>query len=195
MAVSHSGNPASLPSDLPVPEDDGAARHLPGTAMPDLALPSTSGGEVLLSGLRERTVLYVYPQTARPGVPSPDGWDLIPGARGCTPEACGFRDQHAELLEAGADVYGMSSQSTPYQQEAVARLGLPFALLSDQDMRVASALRLPTFEAAGERFFKRLTLVITDGVIEHVFYPVFPPDQHAGQVLDWLRDHAAPGPG
>lgn len=182
---------AQLPAHLPVPEDDGAARHLPGLRLPDLSLPSTSGGAVLLSNLRSRTVLYVYPMTGRPGVPLPDGWDLIPGARGCTPEACAFRDHHAELQAAGADVYGISSQTTEYQREAVSRLHLPFPLLSDERLELAAALRLPTFEAQGRRLFKRLTLVVSAGMIEHVFYPIFPPDEHAGQVLAWLGEHPA----
>lgn len=187
MTVSQS-DLLSFPPDLPVPEDDGAARHLPGLRLPDLALPSTSGEEVLLSGLERHTILYVYPKTGQPGVPTPDGWDLVPGARGCTPEACGFRDHHADLLAVGADVYGLSSQSTEYQREAVSRLGLPFALLSDERMRTVDTLGLPTFELDGQRYFKRLTLVVAGGVIDHVFYPAFPPDRHAEQVLAWLRD-------
>src|SRR5579872_3819887 len=178
-----------LPANLPVPEDDGAAAHLPGMRLPDLSLPSTSGGVVLLSRLPSRTVLYVYPMTGRPDVPLPDGWDLIPGARGCTPEACAFRDHHADLRAAGAEVYGLSSQTTEYQREAVSRLHLPFPLLSDERLELADALRLPTFEIRGRRLYKRLTLVVSAGIIEHVFYPVFPPDEHAGQVVVWLRGH------
>jgi peroxiredoxin len=176
----------ALPPDLPAPTDDGAADHLPGLRLPDLALPSTSGGEVLLSGLDARTILYLYPRTGEPDRPVPDGWDLIPGARGCTPEACGFRDHHADLKAVGADVYGLSSQSTDYQREAATRLHLPFALLSDERLQLADALRLPTFTFAGMRLFSRLTLVVRGGVIEHVFYPVFPPDRHAADVLAWL---------
>lgn len=182
-----------LPAHLPVPTDDGAATHLPGLRMPDLSLPSTSGGAVSLSGLPSRTVLYVYPMTGRPGVPLPDGWDLIPGARGCTPEACAFRDHHAELQAAGAHVYGLSSQTTEYQREAVSRLHLSFPLLSDERLELADTLRLPTFETQGQRLFKRLTLVVSAGMIEHVFYPVFPPDEHAVQVVNWLREHNWPG--
>jgi peroxiredoxin len=173
---------------IPAPRDDGAADHLPGSPLPGLSLPSTAGGAVLLSGLTGRTVLYVYPMTGRPGVPLPEGWDSIPGARGCTPEACGFRDHHAELSAAGAHVYGLSSQPTDYQQEAASRLRLPFALLSDERLELAEALRLPTFEVEGRRLFTRLTLVVRAGVIEHVFYPVFPPGEHAEQVLAWLRE-------
>lgn len=180
---------ASLPAGLLVPEDDGAARHLPGMRLPDLALPSTTGGQVRLSALTARTVFYVYPMTGRPDVPLPEDWDLIPGARGCTAEACAFRDHYAGLRTAGAGVFGLSSQTTDYQQEAVSRLHLPFPLLSDERLELAGSLRLPTFEAQGQRLYKRLTLIVRDGVIEHVFYPVFPPDQHAEQVLTWLREH------
>ena len=178
-----------LPSDLPVPADDGAASHLPGRAMPALSLPATDGRRVALDGLGSgRTVIYVYPMTGRPGVDLPPGWDDIPGARGCTPESCGFRDHHAELLVAGADqVYGLSSQSSDYQAEAVDRLHLPFAMLSDERLALADALGLPTFSVDGMTLYRRLTMIVTNGAIEHVFYPVFPPDQHAQQVLDWLR--------
>lgn len=182
----------NLPADLPVPEDDGAAQHLPGTALPNVELLSTAGESVRIDGLAPgRTVLYVYPLTGRPGRDLPEGWDDIPGARGCTPESCGFRDHHRELLDAGAEaVFGLSSQDSDYQREAVERLHLPFAMLSDPNRRLASApLALPTFEAGGMRLYKRITLVIRDGAVEHVFYPVFPPDEHAGQVLAWLRDH------
>lgn len=179
-----------LPADLPVPQDDGAADHLRGAAMPPIALPATTGEDVRVDAA-SRTVLYAYPRTGRPGEPSlVDDWDLIPGARGCTPEACGFRDHHAELRDAGAQVLGVSTQTTEYQREAVERLHLPFLLLSDAQLRLARALRLPTFEAAGETLLKRLTLVVQDGAIEHVWYPVFPPDRHADEVLAWLQDQA-----
>ena len=180
----------SLPPDLPVPQDDGAADHLPGRAVPHLALPSTGGEMVYFDALGPgRTVLYIYPLTGRPGTDLPEGWDLIPGARGCTPEACGFRDHYDDLLAAGAArVYGLSSQDTAYQREAATRLYLQFQMLSDPALSLASALGLPTFQAGGQTLYKRLTLIITDGVVEHVFYPVFPPDQHAQQVLSWLRD-------
>lgn len=182
------------PADLPVPVDDGAADHLPGLSLPSLRLPSTAGDMVDLAtlGRTGRAVLYCYPRTARPGTDLPEGWDAIPGARGCTPEACGFRDHHAELAAAGASgVFGLSSQDTAYQREAADRLRLPFAMLSDTGLRLAGALGLPTFEAGGARLYTRLTLVIRDGRVEHVFYPVFPPDRHAGQVLGWLRDNPA----
>lgn len=174
---------------LPVPQDDGAADHLPGLAVPHVTLPSTSGGSVTLDALGPgRTVLYVYPLTAGPDGVVPDGWDDIPGARGCTPEACDFRDHHEDLLAAGATgVYGVSAQDTGYQREVVDRLHLPFAMLSDRELALAAALGLPTFEAGGMRLFKRITLVIRDGMIEHVFYPVFPPGEHAREVLAWLR--------
>jgi peroxiredoxin len=177
-----------LPDDLPVPHDDGAAAHLPGLPAPRVTLRSTSGPDIALDGLGAgRTILYVYPRTGQPGVALPDGWDDIPGARGCTPEACGFRDHHADLLAAGASaVYGLSSQDTAYQREVVDRLQLPFAMLADPSLLLADELRLPTFEVDGASLYKRITLVISDGVIEHAFYPIFPPDEHAAQVLRWL---------
>ena len=188
-------DPTALPADLPVPEDDGAADHLPGLALPAIALPATSGGTVSLDTLghdRPHTVLSVYPMTGKPGVELPEGWDSIPGARGCTPESCAFRDHHADLAAAGADVYGLSTQSTHDQAEAAERLHLPFRLLSDEDVRLAQPpLRLPTLEAGGVPRYRRLTLVIAGGRIEHVFYPVFPPDGHAEQVLGWLQARAA----
>jgi peroxiredoxin len=180
----------SLPDDLPRPQDDGAAAHLAAMALPSLDLASTAGSTVDLSKLAGRTVVYIYPMTGRPDVALPDGWDMIPGARGCTPEACAFRDHHAELKSLGADVFGLSSQSTDYQLEMVARLHLPFEVLSDKAFSFARALDLPTFEAGGKTLLKRLTLVLNTGRIEHVFYPVFPPDSHAEDVRDWLAAHA-----
>ncbi|MER6547514.1 MerR family transcriptional regulator [Streptomyces sp. NPDC001250] len=181
----------ALPADLPVPEDDGAADHLPGTKVPGLTLRDTAGRAVRLDTLGpRRTVVYVYPLTGRPGTDLPEGWNSIPGARGCTPESCGFRDHFRDLLEAGAGrVYGLSSQDTDYQREVVERLGLPFDMLSDPALDLAAALGLPTFEVEGMRLFKRLTLVLHADVIEHVFYPVFPPNEHAQRVLTWLREH------
>jgi peroxiredoxin len=183
----------SLPGDLPVPEDDGAAEHLPGAAMPQLTLAATDGAAVDLSALGPgRTVLYLYPLSGKPGTDLPDGWDAIPGARGCTPEACGFRDHIQELREGGAErVYGLSSQDAAYQSEFAARMSLPFAILSDPELRLGDLLGLPTFDAAGQRLYKRLTMIILDGRIEHVFYPIFPPDRHAGEVVSWLRAHPA----
>jgi len=183
-----------LPPDLPVPVDDGAAAHLPRMRMPDVCLPSTDGRIVDLSELGSgRTVLYFYPRTGRPDRPVPASWDEIPGARGCTPESCGFRDHFAELAALGAGVYGISTQDTEYQHEAAERLRLPFGLLSDAGLELAGALRLPTFEFEGVRLLKRVTLVVHEGRIEHVFYPVFPPDRHAEEVLGWLRQIAAEG--
>jgi len=179
--------------NLPVPEDDGAAGHLPGTPVPPLELHATGGATVRVDALGPgRTVIYVYPLTARPGTDPPDGWDEIPGARGCTPEACSFRDHHQDLLAAGAaGVFGLSSQDVDYQREVVERLHLPFQMLSDPDRSLAHALGLPTFEAGGLTLHKRLTLIIRDGVVEHAFYPVFPPGEHAQQVLAWLRGELA----
>jgi peroxiredoxin len=182
-------DPTVLPPDLPVPVDDGAADHLAGAQVPSVALPSTDGRSVILASQEsERVVVYAYPRTGRPGVPElvPD-WDHIPGARGCTPESCGFRDHHQEITALGAEVFGLSAQSTDDQREAVERLGLPFPLLSDAGLRLAEALGLPTFEVAGHRLLKRLTFVVRDGRIERVWYPVFPPDTHAAEVVDWLR--------
>nr|WP_135479441.1 peroxiredoxin [Candidatus Chloroploca mongolica] len=178
-----------LPADLPVPEDDGACAHLVGCAVPSLALTATDGSTVNLAALPSRTLVYCYPRTGVPGQALPTDWDTIPGARGCTPEACGFRDHHAELRARGTTVFGLSTQDTAYQQEFAARLHLPFAILSDAEFRLTTALRLPTFTVDGMRLIKRLTLVLHDGVIEHVFYPIFPPDTHAGQVVAWLADH------
>jgi peroxiredoxin len=181
----------TLPPDLPVPEDDGAAVHLTGATVPPLELPATTGVPVRVDRVpvgAERLVLYLYPRTGRPGEPelTPD-WDQIPGARGCTPESCGFRDHAAELWGAGAAVAGVSTQTTDDQREAAERLELPFPLLSDADLTLATALRLPTFEVGGLKLLKRLTLIVRAGRIEHVFYPVFPPDSHADDVLAWLR--------
>ena len=182
-----------LPADLPVPEDDGAADHLPGRHVPDVTLRATSGEPVGLGDLGPgRTIIYVYPMTGQPDVALPEGWNEIPGARGCTTEACDFRDHHAELLDAGAaGVFGLSSQDSDYQREMAQRLALPFAVLSDTDLALADRLGLPTFEAAGTTLYKRITLVISDGAIEHVFYPIFPPNEHAREVLQWLRDAAS----
>ncbi|MEM8609934.1 MAG: peroxiredoxin [Myxococcota bacterium] len=183
-------NLLQLPDDLPVPQDDGATAHLPGTPMPDVPLPSTAGGAVILSELQGRTVVYAYPRTGVPGQPSLDAnWEMIPGARGCTPESCAFRDHHRELAETGASVFGLSTQDTTYQREAVDRLHLPFQLLSDGRLELARTLRLPTMVVGQVTLLKRFTLVIRDRTIEHVFYPVFPPDQHAESVLAWLREH------
>ena len=182
-------NPYVLPPDLPRPLDDGACDHLVGTTMPRIALPSTSGREVELGALPPgRTVIYCYPRTGRPGEQLPDGWDGIPGARGCTPQACSFRDHFQELAALGAGVFGLSTQTPDYQREAAERLHLPFELLSDEALTFAGRLSLPTFEVDGMTLIKRLTLIVRDGVIAHVFYPVFPPDASASQVTEWARD-------
>lgn len=185
-------NPNVLPPDIPAPIDDGAARHLKGMRVADVALPATDGARVDLSKLDGRTILYIYPRTGRPGQALPTGWDGIPGARGCTPQSCGFRDHAAELMRLGvAHLYGLSTQDTAYQQEAASRLHLPFALLSDETLAFAKAMRLPTFDVDGMRLIKRMAWVIDDGVITHVFYPVFPPDKNADEVVAWLRGAAA----
>jgi peroxiredoxin len=195
-------DPRILPDDLPVPVDDGAARHLPGIELPALRLPSTAGELDLRGGAAGTLVLYVYPRTGRPGVPPPDGWDATPGARGCTPQSCAFRDHRAELAALGADVVGMSAQTLPDQEEFAAREHIPYPIVSDPELRVAAALGLPTFEIAGMRLYRRITLIVRAGRIEHVFYPVFPPDRNAADVVAWLRaephgarPHPGPGPG
>jgi peroxiredoxin len=181
-------NPTVLPPNIPIPQDDGAARHLAGMKVPDLALPATLGAAVNLSTLKGRTVVYIYPRTGVPGIDPPDGWDQIPGARGCTPQSCSFRDHFGELMRLGvAQLYGLSTQDTAYQQEAATRLHLPFAILSDEKLALTRALKLPTFTAAGMTLLKRMALVIDDGVISKAFYPVFPPDKNAEQVIAWLQ--------
>jgi len=178
-----------LPPDLPRPRDDGACAHLPGMIMPAITLPSTRGPDVDLGALPPgRTVIYCYPLTGRPGEPLPDGWDDIAGARGCTPQACSFRDHYREFQAFGATVFGLSTQTQDYQREMAKRLHLPFPVLSDSGLRFSRALRLPTFDAAGQTLIKRLTLIARDGAIEHVFYPVFPPDESAAQVMTWLAE-------
>ncbi len=181
----------ALPPDLPVPADDGAADHLTGMQIPRLELPTTDGFGVDLAEAAQRLlVVFVYPRTGRPGQPLPPGWDDIPGARGCTPQACAYRDQHAELAALGARVLGLSSQTTAYQAEAAERLGLPYPLASDPVFAVAEALDLPTFEVEEiGRLYKRLTFVARAGVIEHVIYPVFPPGSDAEEVVRWLSRH------
>jgi peroxiredoxin len=159
--------------------------------LPDLSLRSTSDRLVNLSRTPgRRLVVYCYPRTGEPGKPSPPGWDDIPGARGCTPETCGFRDHHKDLAKLGADVYGVSTQSTAYQREMVTRLEVPFEVLSDEHLSLTRALRLPTFTVSGMTLIKRLTMIAKAGRIEHVFYPVFPPDKHAEEVIEWLKRHS-----
>jgi len=172
---------------LPAPADDGAARHLAGMALPSLALPATDGNIVDLARLTGLTVVYAYPMTGRPGEPLPEGWDLIPGARGCTPQACAFRDHFAELKALGVvHLFGLSTQDSGDQREAAARLHLPFSLVSDAQHTLADALRLPSLSASGRRLLRRLTMIIEDGRIAHVLYPVFPPDRNAQAVVDWI---------
>lgn len=184
-----SHDPAVLPADLPLPVDDGAARHLIGLSVPAVALPTTGGGSVDLHDRSRdrRLVVFAYPRTGRPGIEPPTGWDTIPGARGCTPEACSFRDLSEQFTALHTDVYGLSTQETAYQQEAVNRLGLPYALLSDADLRLATTLRLPTFTVDGMTLLRRLTMVIEGGLIQQVLYPVFPADRAADDVLAALR--------
>jgi peroxiredoxin len=185
-------DPMVLPDDLPKPADDGRASHLAGSTLPPVELAATDGRRIELGALGERTVVYAYPWTGRPGEPLlSDDWDQIPGARGCTPETCGFRDHHAELAAAGARVFGLSTQDTAYQRELAERLSLPFPILSDAGLELTRALRLPTFEVAGRTLLARLTLLLRDQRIERVWYPVFPPDRHAGEVLGWLRSNPA----
>lgn len=183
----------SIPAGLPVPEDDGAAKHLLGLNLPQLVLPSTDGSSVNLSQLKSYSVIYVYPMTGKPGISLPDGWDAIPGARGCTPQSCSFRDHHAELKAMNADVFGLSVQDSEYQSEARDRLHLPFQMLSDSRLKLKQALGLPTFEAGGMELYKRLTIIANNGCIEKVFYPVFPPDRNADEVLSWFRERAQQG--
>ena len=181
-------NPNVLPPGIPAPQDDGAARHLTGMKLPDLALRATSGASVNLSKLEGRTVVYVYPRTGVPGVDLPPGWNEIPGARGCTPQSCGFRDHFDELKRLGvAQLFGLSTQDTVYQQEAASRLHLPFAILSDEKLALTRALKLPTFTTSGMTLLKRMALVIDDVVITKAFYPVFPPDKNAEEVIAWLQ--------
>jgi peroxiredoxin len=173
---------------LPAPHDDGGARHLVGARIAAVSLAATTSESVDLSALLGRTVVYAYPRTGRPGVDNPDGWDMIPGARGCTPQTCSFRDHFAELQALGVShLYGLSTQDPAYQREAAERLHLPFGLLSDEHLTLTRAMRLPTFVTSGMTLLKRLTLVIDDGTITHVFYPVFPPDRSASDVIEWLQ--------
>jgi peroxiredoxin len=178
------------PSDLPVPLDDGCCEHLTGMRVPAIALMSTSGRRVNLADIaRGRAVIYCYPRTGVPGRGVPKRWDQIPGARGCTPESCGFRDHYEELRGLKTEVLGLSTQDSDYQREMVARLQLPFEVLSDADFKFTAALHLPTFEFDGVRLLKRLTLVLSKEKIDKVFYPVFPPDKHAREVVVWLSQH------
>jgi peroxiredoxin len=178
-------------STIPAPRDDGATRHLVGARMASVPLRATSGHIIDLSVTPGRIVVYAYPRTGRPGVENPDGWDMIPGARGCTPQSCSFRDHFAELKALGVDhLFGLSTQDTDYQREAAERLHLPFAILSDERLQLTRAMNLPTFETGGMTLLKRFTLVIEDGTVKHVFYPVFPPDRSASDVVEWFSQKA-----
>ena len=182
-----------LPPDLPVPVDDGSCDHLVGIRLPSVPLPSTAGRQVDVATLVGLVVVYCYPAMGKPDDPDPPGWNEIPGARGCTPQSCAFRDHYPELQALGACVFGLSVQATADQQEAAKRLRLPYELLSDQDLAFARALRLPTFDVEGRTYMKRLTLVIREGRIERVVYPVFPPDLNAAEVARWLAAHPRGG--
>lgn len=175
-------------STIPAPSDDGAVDHLPGLAIPSIALPATDGSRVDLSILSGRTIVYAYPRTGEPSIPLPDGWNMIPGARGCTPQSCAFRDHYSELQELGVKhLFGLSTQGTAYQQKVATRLHLPFPLLSDNMLQMVQALALPTLQVSGMTLMKRFTLVIDDAKITHIFYPIFPPDRNATDVIEWLR--------
>jgi peroxiredoxin len=188
LPANRNHNPYELPPDLPEPVDDGAADHLTGMALPAVRLPSTGGDPVDLAGAAssKRLVLYCYPRTGRPGEPMPAGWDEIPGARGCTPQSCAFRDHFAELKALGASVLGMSTQTIDEQREFAERAGLPYPLLSDHRLVLRDELNLPTFTAGSLELYRRITLIAEDGVIVKVFYPVFPPDRNAADVVAWL---------
>ncbi len=183
------GQYTSLPEGLPVPVDDGSAAHLQGMALPNLLFDSTSGEPVNIASFDATVVLYIYPMTGRPGIPLPNGWDAMPGARGCTPQACDFSDHYQTLQSLNAVVFGLSSQSTDYQSEFKNRLHLPFDLLSDTRFAMKEALKLPIFEINGAQYYKRLTSIVQAHTIQKVFYPVFPSNEHASQVVDWLRSH------
>lgn len=180
-----------LPTDLPIPEDDGACGHLTGMVLPDMSFQSTLGDSCNPSQTIGYSVIYLYPMTGRPDTALPEGWDQIPGARGCTPQSCSFRDSFSELQELGICIFGMSTQSTDYQREAAARLHLPFALLSDEKLIFIKQMSLPTLSVDGMTLSKRITLICLDGVIKKVFYPVFPPDKNADDVIDWVRQNAS----
>jgi peroxiredoxin len=184
--MARSDSPYELPKDLPIPVDDGACNHLVGVSLPSVPLLSTAGRNVDLAQLSGRAVIYCYPRTGQPDQDLPLGWNEIPGARGCTPQSCAFRDHYRDLQELAAQVFGLSTQDTEYQREAVERLHLPFELLSDQRLAFANSLRLPTFQVDSMVLIKRLTLILNSGRIEKVFYPVFPPDKNAAEVISWL---------
>ena len=176
-----------LPTELPIPIDDGAASHLSGHVVPPIQLGATNGEIIQLDQLKGQYVIYIYPMTGRPNVALPDGWDSIPGARGCTPQSCSFRDHAEELAALNTGIFGLSSQTTEYQQEVKNRLHLPFELLSDATFLMKEALRLPTFNVGNMELYKRLTMIIENGYIVKTFYPVFPPDKNVDEVIEWLK--------
>jgi len=178
-----------LPTDLPAPQDDGASNHLRGMKLPPVSLNSTNGTVVHLGEIKGRLVIYCYPMTGQPNIALPDGWDQIPGARGCTPQSCSYRDHYQALKVLGAEVIGLSVQSADYQKEMVDRLHLPFLVVSDADYQFQKALNMPTFVAAGMTLLKRVTLIANHGVIEAVHYPIFPSDSDPAWVIDYLRTH------
>jgi peroxiredoxin len=181
-------NPNVLPANIPAPQDDGAARHLTGMSLPDIVLLAASGQAINLSRLAGRCVVYIYPRTGVPGVANPDGWDMIPGARGCTPQSCSFRDHAGELKALGVNrLFGLSTQDTSYQREVAERLHLPFPVLSDQKLELTRAMKLPNFVADEMTLLKRMAWVVDDGKITKLFYPVFPPDKSAEDVIAWLK--------
>ena len=181
---------AELPKNLPIPVDDGACDRLLGQSLPSVFLSSTQGRYVDLSAISGWVVIYCYPMTRQPNIPLPDGWDEIPGARGCTPQSCAFRDRHQELKNLGVQVFGLSSQDSAYQTEATERLHLPYELLSDRDLSFAKSLELPMFEIAGQMLIKRVTLIVKTGRIVKIYYPVFPPDKNVDEVIEWLQNNA-----
>ena len=180
-------NELNLPTNLPIPQDDGGADHLQGMTLPNITLTATNGDAVTLNAISGTLVIYIYPMTGRPDVALPDGWEQIPGARGCTPQSCSFRDHYAELQTFNTTVFGLSCQSSDYQNEAKSRLHLPFQLLSDEALQMKAALNLPMMHVAGMELYKRLTLIIQDGEIVETFYPIFPPDKNIDDVLAWLQ--------
>ena len=177
-------------STIPRPQDDGAAEHLTGRSVTSISLRASDESQVNIADLDGRTIIYAYPMTARPDTPLPDGWNMIPGARGCTTQSCSFRDHMQEITSLGVQhLYGLSTQETSYQQEAASRLHLHFLLLSDYKLQLQKALNLPVMTVEGTILLKRLTMVIDDGTITKVFYPVFPPDNNAADIISWLKEH------
>lgn len=183
-------NLLNLPKDLPIPQDDGACSHLEGMDVPAIPLRTTANRMIdLYAESQTPTIIFFYPRTGEPSKPAPPDWDLIPGARGCTPQSCGFRDIHSEFQKLGFKVFGGSSQTTEYQQEFVGRNHIPFEILSDADFELTDKLNLPTFTYNGTRLIKRLALILNHGQIKKVFYPVFPPNKNAETVLTWIKEH------